>query len=84
MTAVKWQMRGQYMKNCNCVSSCPCDTTGFPYPGKGCEGMAGMHIIEGNFGKYVVLSGTGAVKFQYRNTHSSLAEVEHTQKGLRA
>jgi len=56
MSAVKWQMRGQYMKNCNCVSTCPCDMTGFPYPGKGCEGMAGMHIIEGNFGK-VKLSG---------------------------
>ena len=56
MAAVKWRMRGQYMKNCNCISSCPCDTTGFPYPDKGCEGMAGMHIIEGNFGN-VKLSG---------------------------
>jgi len=44
------------MKNCNCIATCPCDTTGFPFPGKGCEGMAGMHIIEGNFGK-VKLSG---------------------------
>ena len=51
MAVVKWKMRGQYMKNCNCVATCPCDTIGFPYPGKGCEGMAGMHIIEGNFGK---------------------------------
>jgi hypothetical protein len=56
MAAVKWRMRGQYMKNCNCIATCPCDTTGFPYPDKGCEGMAGMHIIEGNFGK-VKLSG---------------------------
>ena len=51
MADVKWRMRGQYMKNCNCIPSCPCDTTGFPYPGKGCEGMLGMHIVEGNFGK---------------------------------
>jgi hypothetical protein len=51
MAVVKWKMRGQYMKNCNCVATCPCDTIGFPYPEKGCEGMAGMHIIEGNFGK---------------------------------
>ncbi|HYR41776.1 MAG TPA: DUF1326 domain-containing protein [Terriglobia bacterium] len=51
MADVKWRMRGQYMKNCNCIPTCPCDTTGFPYPEKGCEGMLGMHIIEGNFGK---------------------------------
>src|SRR5262245_14326326 len=50
MAATKWRMRGQYMKNCNCIAACPCDTTGFPYPEKGCQGMAGMHIIEGNFG----------------------------------
>jgi hypothetical protein len=51
MAAVKWKMRGQYMKNCNCVATCPCDTIGFPSPDKGCQGMAGMHIVEGNFGK---------------------------------
>jgi len=56
MADAKWRMRGQYMKNCNCIAACPCDTTGFPYPGKGCEGMAGMRIIEGNFGK-VKLNG---------------------------
>ena len=38
MADAKWRMRGQYMKNCNCIAACPCDTTGFPYPGKGCEG----------------------------------------------
>jgi hypothetical protein len=210
MAAVKWKMRGQYMKNCNCIATCPCDTTGFPHPEKGCQGMAGMHIIEGDFGKLkldglnwavvyswpgalhegngsvqpfidkkateeqrtalltilsgkagnawfeilasivttvhqpqfipiswefnkkkrrarvsipgfleaevaplkipatggeqqvivrmpngmeykefqvaqsVVLKGTGAVKFDYKNTHSSLAEIEHTHKGLQA
>ena len=51
MAVVRWKMRGQYMKNCNCIATCPCDTIGFPYPDKGCEGMAGMHIVEGNFGK---------------------------------
>ena len=50
MSEVAWQMKGQYIKNCNCISACPCDTTGFPYPEKGCEGMAGMYISEGNFG----------------------------------
>jgi hypothetical protein len=50
MTEVTWKMKGQYIKNCNCIATCPCDTTGFPYPEKGCEGMAGMFIEEGNFG----------------------------------
>ena len=50
MAATTWRMKGQYIKNCNCISACPCDTTGYPYPEKGCAGMAGMHIAEGNFG----------------------------------
>jgi hypothetical protein len=50
MSDVSWRMKGQYIKNCNCIATCPCDTIGFPHPDKGCEGMAGMHIIEGNFG----------------------------------
>lgn len=49
MADVSWRMKGQYIKNCNCIATCPCDTVGFPYPGKGCEGMAGMNIVEGNF-----------------------------------
>ncbi|MFQ5899303.1 MAG: DUF1326 domain-containing protein [Candidatus Methylomirabilia bacterium] len=50
MASVEWRMKGQYLKNCNCIATCPCDTVGVPYPHKGCEGMAGMHIVEGNFG----------------------------------
>jgi hypothetical protein len=50
MSDVSWRMKGQYIKNCNCIATCPCDTIGFPHPDKGCEGMAGMHIVEGNFG----------------------------------
>jgi len=50
MPEVTWRMKGEYMKNCNCIATCPCDTIGFPHPQKGCEGMAGMHISEGNFG----------------------------------
>jgi hypothetical protein len=44
-------MKGHYIKNCNCIASCPCDTAGRPYPNPGCEGMAGMHIVKGHFGK---------------------------------
>lgn len=45
-----WKMKGEYLKNCNCLATCPCDTEGFPSPHKNCEGIVGMHIIEGHFG----------------------------------
>ena len=44
-----WRMRGQYLKNCNCLASCPCDTIGVPAPHANCEGMVAMNIQEGNF-----------------------------------
>lgn len=45
-----WRMKGEYLKNCNCIATCPCDTEGFPKPYDHCEGIAAMHIIEGNYG----------------------------------
>lgn len=45
-----WRMKGQYLKNCSCLASCPCDTIGVPAPHKYCEGVVGMQIVEGNFG----------------------------------
>ena len=51
MAKISWRMKGQYLKNCNCIATCPCDTVGRPYPHPGCEGMGGMHIAEGNFGE---------------------------------
>lgn len=47
-----WKMKGQYLKNCNCLPTCPCDTTGYPAPNKFCEGAVGMHIQEGYFGTW--------------------------------
>jgi hypothetical protein len=41
-------MKGEYLKNCNCVASCPCDTVGVPAPHSFCEGFLGMRIEEGN------------------------------------
>jgi hypothetical protein len=49
MAQINWLMKGHYLKNCNCIASCPCDTVGIPYPDKGCEGMAGMFIEQGHF-----------------------------------
>lgn len=51
-----WKMKGQYLKNCNCLASCPCDTIGVPVPHKFCEGVVGMNIQEGYFDN-VNLSG---------------------------
>ena len=42
-----YRLRGEYLKNCCCLASCPCDTTGFPAPNKFCEGLVGMRITEG-------------------------------------
>ncbi len=44
-----WRMKGQYLKNCNCVPGCPCDTWGYPGPNDNCEGFIGMSISEGEF-----------------------------------
>jgi len=45
-----WRLKGQYLKNCNCVATCPCDTIGLPAPQKFCEGLNGMHVTKGHFG----------------------------------
>ena len=44
-----WKMKGQYMKNCNCLATCPCDTIGVPAPNAFCEGVVAMNIHEGHF-----------------------------------
>jgi hypothetical protein len=44
-----WKMKGEYLKNCNCLQSCPCDTSGNPAPNTFCEGLVGMNIQEGQF-----------------------------------
>jgi hypothetical protein len=44
-----WKMKGQYIKNCSCLASCPCDTGGFPAPHKFCEGVVAMNIQDGHF-----------------------------------
>lgn len=46
---MSWHMKGEYLKNCNCVPGCPCDTHGYPGPNEFCEGVVGMNIAEGDF-----------------------------------
>jgi hypothetical protein len=44
-----WRFKAEYLKNCNCVASCPCDTHGYPAPNDNCEGMIGFNILEGDY-----------------------------------
>jgi len=45
----EWRLKGPWLKNCNCLASCPCDTIGRPTPADYCEGMVAMNIREGHF-----------------------------------
>jgi hypothetical protein len=65
MAEVTWRMKGQYIKNCNCIATCPCDTIGFPYPEKGCTGIVGMNIAQGNFGDVKLDGLTWAVVYSW-------------------
>src|SRR5712692_6653043 len=42
-----FRMKGEYLKNCNCLATCACDTAGIPSPHKFCEGLVGMRITDG-------------------------------------
>jgi hypothetical protein len=43
----------------------------------------GLEYMEMEVAQAMVLKGTAAIKFEHRNTHSSMAEVEQTQAGLK-
>jgi hypothetical protein len=43
----------------------------------------GMEYKEMEVAQTGVLKGTGALKFDWEKTHSSLADIEHTHEGLR-
>lgn len=64
----KWRMQVDYLDSCNCDWGCPCQFNAPPTNGN-CEGLGGVHIIEGSYGKIeldslnlvFVLSYPGAV-----------------------
>jgi hypothetical protein len=58
-------MKGSYLKNCSCIAACPCDTSGIPYPGAGCDGIAGMHIARGNFNDLSLSGLTWIVTYRW-------------------
>jgi hypothetical protein len=43
-----------------------------------------MEVAVMEVAQAVVLKGTAAIKFDHKNTHGSMAEVEHTNAGLKA
>ena len=50
MATIKWRLKGTWLKNCSCNPGCPCDFWAPPTHHK-CEGMLGMHVDEGFYGK---------------------------------
>jgi hypothetical protein len=49
----KWQVRVYYLDSCNCDWGCPCQFNAKPTHGN-CDGVVGIHIIEGNYGNIKV------------------------------
>jgi hypothetical protein len=55
----KWQLHCIYLDSCNCDWGCPCQFNARPTHGS-CEGLFGIHIRDGNYGK-VKLDGLNLV-----------------------
>ncbi len=49
MSNGNWQLKGHWIKNCNCAYGCPCDFNARP-TNEECTGMAGLEIVEGHHG----------------------------------
>jgi hypothetical protein len=52
----KWKIHAYYLDACNCDWGCPCQFNAKPTHGR-CDGLSGIHIIEGNYGNHVKLDG---------------------------
>jgi len=53
-TKTKWQIHAYFLDACNCDWGCPCQFNANPTHGN-CEGVAGYHIVSGNYGSNVKL-----------------------------
>src|ERR671920_390686 len=53
-TSTKWQIHAYFLDACNCDWGCPCQFNANPTHGN-CEGVAGYHIVNGNYGSNVKL-----------------------------
>jgi hypothetical protein len=52
----KWKVHAYFLDACNCDWGCPCQFNAKPTHGN-CEGVAGYHIVTGNYGTNVKLDG---------------------------
>ena len=52
----KWKVHAYFLDACNCDWGCPCQFSAKPTHGN-CEGVAGYHIVTGNYGPNVKLGG---------------------------
>ncbi|MBI3626235.1 MAG: DUF1326 domain-containing protein [Candidatus Rokubacteria bacterium] len=64
MATIKWRLKGKYLKNCNCDPGCPCEFWARPTHG-GCEGMLGMQVEEGYYGKTSMKGIKFAVQYRW-------------------
>lgn len=48
-TKPNWKIHAYYLDACNCDWGCPCQFNAKPTHGN-CEGLSGIHIIDGNYG----------------------------------
>ena len=55
-TKVGWNIRAYYLDACNCDWGCPCQFNVKPTHGY-CDGVSGIHIIDGSYGNNVKLDG---------------------------
>ena len=52
-----WKIHAYYLDACNCDWGCPCQFNAKPTHGN-CEGLSGIHIIDGNYGSnYIRVDG---------------------------
>jgi hypothetical protein len=52
----KWKIRAYYLDACNCDWGCPCQFNAKPTHCR-CDGLSGIHIIDGNYGNDVKPDG---------------------------
>jgi hypothetical protein len=64
MAAIKWRVKGKWLKNCNCDPGCPCDFWAKPTH-TGCEGMFAMHIDEGQYGRTSLKGARFAAQYRW-------------------
>jgi hypothetical protein len=61
MTKTRWSIHAYYLDACNCDWGCPCQFNAKPTHGN-CDGLSGIHIINGNYGNNDIGSWPGPLR----------------------